>query len=319
MQPRTFKQKLYAALRVQLYVAVVCGVLTYVSFVRAYNRAEHVLGELGIGLLSGLGGLRAGVEEVELNGQRFTFGAAASPQDPDALVTQFESECGEASGSLADDLTPLLEEAKKKGHKLPERDASLLSTMVERADDGSAAHSACFVRPEDKQSGSIWQRVKKLADTGKLGALGAFRYLRASKVRGSNLTRVLAISSNGDLDIDAMMPDEGDARGSDPRVASRPPEATRVFSARVVGSGQGAYMYDSKLDTTTLLKHYDDTLGKKQLAPVEMLDENGKVVADTRVYAAQDGAVAVYVVEGDDGKRTLTVLEFGHFELAEGH
>ena len=313
MRWNNFKKGMFAALRVQLYVLCVGSAFGAVSLVRAYDRTQHVLGELGVGLLSGLGTLEAGVQEVELNGERFTFGAATSTDAPDALVREFEAECEHAAGTLEQDLAPLIAEAKRRGAKLPEQKAAHWTTMVEHSDEREASHSGCFVRPEDSESGSIWRRIEQFATTGKLGTLGGFRYLRADRAEDSELTRVLAISSDAGLDIDRMLPDEGDALGSDPRVASRPPRATRTFSARVIGSGQGAYLYASSESPEVVLAHYERELTGKGLQRVSLPDGAGGEQKDARTYAASQGAIVLSAVPDDEGATAVTILEFGQF------
>jgi hypothetical protein len=315
MRWNKFKKGMLAALRVQLYVMCVGSVLLAVSLVRAYDKTHHVLGELGVGLLSGLGTLEAGVEQVELNGERFTFGAATSTDAPDVLVSQFEAQCETASGTLQNDVAPLLAEAKRRGTKLPDQAASHWTTMVEHADDVEASHSGCFVRPNDTEEGSLWKRIEQFATTGKLGTLGGFRYLRADRAEGSDYTRVLAISSDGGLDIDSMLPDEGDARGTDPRVASRPPKSTRTFSARVLGSGQGAYLYESSEKPERVLAQYDREIKAKGLAPVSLPDGLGGELPGARTYAADNGAIVLSAVPDDDGKTIVTIFEFGQLDV----
>jgi hypothetical protein len=305
-------------LRVSLYLACAGGVAAWVTYVQARDRVDHVLGELGIGLLAELGQLEAGVEQVELNGQPFTFGAAVSEQDPDALVASFEAQCADASGTLEEDLGPLVAEAQKRGHKLPEKPLDQWFTTADRSDDGQAARGACFVRPGDKASNSLWDRLESFANTGHLGKIGGFRYLRADRADDASTTRVLAISSEGDFDIEAMLPDVGDARGSDPVVAARPPKSVRTFSARVSGRSQGAYLYASQATPAEVIAHYDQQLGKqRKLNRVELPDVKGKQRQDARVYASGDGAVVLSVLpdEDEEGASVVTILEIG--ELAD--
>lgn len=315
MRWKALKQVFWGFIRVQLYVLGVGSLLAYVSYVRAKDKAEHVLGELGIGLLSGLGSLEAGVEEVEINGQRFVFGAATSTDDPEALVDEFRAHCEDASGSLAKDLAPLVAEAKRKGAKIPsDVPVSAWTSFLEYTDDRHAAQSGCFVRPGDSEEGSMLKRLERFATTGQLGTLGGFRYLRADRREDSDYTRVLAISSDGAFDLDAMLPESGDAHGTDPTIAPRPPKAVRILSARIVDSGQGAYLYESDAPKAELLKFYEGTLSAKNLAAVELPHEQEPSLKDSRVYASDNGAVLVSVHDDEDDKRTVTVIEFGHFE-----
>ncbi len=302
---------LLGTVRLQVYAVCLLGVVFGVSYVKARDRALHVVGELGMGLLEGLGGFHAGVEQVELNGERFTFGAAVTHRDPDFVVREFEFECAHAAGSLAEDIGPLFDEARKRGARLPERDHGFLTTMAERATDVDAAHGGCFVRPDDEERGSMLERLEAFASSGKLGTLGGFRYLRADRAEGSDNTRVLALASQGELDMDALIPEQGDAKGTDPTVATRPPHATRIFSARILGSGQGAYVYESNATTAQVLKHFDGELPKQGLTRVPLDDGQGGERTDARSYAAPQGAVVVSVVDEEGGQSSVIVLEFG--------
>jgi hypothetical protein len=307
----TFKDRALASLRLTLFVSCVAAAIAGVSLVRAYDRTEHVLGELGLGLLSELGSLKAGVEQVELNGERFTFGAAVSSSDPDTLISEFESECQKSSGTLEQDLAPLVAEARRRGAEIPDHNPARWTTMAQRTEDMEAAQAGCFVRGDDKSEGSLWKRIESFASTGKLGSLGGFRYVRADRAEDSDYTRVLAISSDAEFDIDRMIPDEGDARGSDPRVAPRPQRATRMFSAKVLSSGQGAYLYESEVSPEKLLAYYDGAVVAKGLERVSLSDGKGGEMPNARTYAAGDGAVVLSVAPGDDGKTLVTIVEFG--------
>lgn len=313
-----FKKVSMGILRVQLYLACAGGVAAWVTYVEARDRVDHVLGELGVGLLADLGGLEAGVEEVELNGQRFTFGAAVSEQMPEQLVASFEAQCASASGSLEADIAPLVEAAKKHGHDMPDKPLAEWLTAAEVSDDLEAARGACFVRPDDTATGSLWERLDNFMNTGHLGAIGGFRFMRADRREDSSMTRVLAISSDGEFDIEAMLPDEGDARGSDPRLAARPPRSVRAFSARVSGRDSGAYLYTSKASPAEVVKLYDRQLAAK-LHRVEIKDAAGKEREDARVYAAEDGAVVLSVApdEDEDGESIVTILEFGQLPVVK--
>lgn len=301
------RSHMMGAVRVQLYFLALAAVLASVSLVRAYDRAEHTLGELGLELLSGLDNLEQGVEQVELNGAAFSFAATALPSQPDALIAEFEARCARSQGSIEADLAPLVAEAKRQGHAIPSRDLARWLTRSERTTSGQSAHGSCFVRPSGEPSGSLWTRGKRLVETGNLGALGGFRYVRADRAEHGTLTRVLAVATDAALDVDAMLPETGDARGRDPEVTARPPASVRKFSARVVRSGQGAYVYESTLDRDALLRHYDTHGAGPGLAQVALGYDTLK---HARAFASERGAVVLSVTE-DDEKRVVTIFELG--------
>lgn len=311
-----FKQRFWGALRVQLYVLCVGAALAYASFVHAYDHAEQTLGELGFDMLSGLGALERGVEQVELNGQSFTFAATALSQPPESVIAEFEEHCARGADGLAGDVAGLVAYAKEHGHPLPDDDPSRWLTRTERASSNQSAHSSCFVRA-DSASGDLWASLMSFAETGKLGSLGGFRYVRADRASGADATRVLAIASDGDFDVDALVPDAGDASGRDPRVTPRPLDSERRFSARIARSGHGAYVYTSRRPPAEILGQYDRELSKLGLPRVALPTGDANVNEYARTYAAGDGAVIVSVTQ-DGAEVQVAIFELGELPAAEG-
>src|ERR1700712_3583466 len=139
----TCKRIFWGTARVQLYVLCVGGVLAYASFVHAYGSAERTLGELGFQMLSGLGSLQRGVEQVQLNGQPFTFAATTLAEQPAAVVAEFEERCKAGSGSLAQDMSGVVAYAQAHGKKLPDPEPSHWLTRSEHGHKNNSAHSSC--------------------------------------------------------------------------------------------------------------------------------------------------------------------------------
>jgi len=313
MRSKTIRKYFIGVLRVQLYVGCVAALLACVSFVHAYDRAEHALGELSFDLLSGLDGLSKGVEQVEVNGESFTFVATTLSQPPERLLQEFEQRCARASGSLELDLAPLLAEARKQHERLPQREPARWLTNSQISEGGERAVGSCFVRPGESAAGSLWRRAEAFVETGKLGAFGGLRYVRADRQADGELTRVLAVASDAELDLAGMLPEQGDARGRDPRMTPRPPESVRTFSALVRGSGQGAYVYESTLGRAALLRHFDEQVALRGLSAVPLEYHE---LADARAYASERGAVVLALSE-QDGKRVVSIFELGTLPARE--
>lgn len=310
------KHTFWGLLRLHAYVACVGGAVMYVSFVRAYDRAERSLGELGFDMLAGLDALERGVEQVELNGQSFTFAATALPQLPNAVISEFEEHCERGSGALASDLRELVSAARVQGKRLPDGGPARWLTRSERAVGRDSAHSSCFLR-DDAASGSFWESLAEFAESGRLSALGKFRYVRADRKEGDDVTRVLAIGSDGEFDLDALVPDHGDARGADPRLAPRPADAARSFSARIVRSGQGAYVYTSHRPPADVLKQYEVELPKRGMRNIE-LPAMADSPTSARAFAFGDSAVIVSATPGLEGETQIAIFELGRGAAAGG-
>jgi hypothetical protein len=201
--------------------------------------------------------------------------------------------------------------AQAHGKKLPDSEPSHWLTRSEHAHKNNSAHSSCFVR-RDNASGDVWASLSEFAETGKLNALGGFRYVRADRPPESTVTRVLAITSDGDFDFTRLLPDLGDAEGSDPRLTQRPEASTRRFSARVLRSGQGAYVYTTPRTAAAVLQQYDKSLSQSGLLRADLIEQ-----PNARAYAAGDGAVIVSVTE-ERGESSVAIFELGKLDTQAG-
>ncbi len=128
--------------------------------------------------------------------------------------------------------------------------------LVLRHDDEELGMVACLKHGlANPSQGQLLDRMRKFLETGNLRELGQFHYATATRV--GDVTRVVAVWTEGDFFPLTMFPAEGDAPGFDPSNMSRPPSGRRMLSAGEFGHTQtlGVYL-DVEEDIAALAGFY---------------------------------------------------------------
>ena len=99
-----------------------------------------------------------------------------------------------------------------------------------------------------------------------LADLGDLEYGFVTREEGGRVTR-LSLRAKGPLRVDRLAwAGEGDAPGSDPRLAPRPPSSTRSLSV-VVGDRRGVFVYESASRADVILAALDASMRARGARP----------------------------------------------------
>ncbi|MFZ5896379.1 MAG: hypothetical protein ACOY0T_35320 [Myxococcota bacterium] len=241
-------------LRVQLCLAVIGAVLLLATGTYAAYRAKDSATQLGAQILNSVD-VSSG-EAIEFNGARFYFSANVVNDSVHSVVERAEKICDQENKDLANELTPALSrlpESALGGQKL--MPSKLLTLQSEGS--SSVGEVGCFRRRHGNASRFL-DRVKRFAETLDFSELGSLSYVRAERYGDKTLVRTLW--SEGPLSLKNVFPAEGDAPGEDLRDIPRPSGATRILSARIVGTERRVVGYDTTLPLARLNDFYASEL-----------------------------------------------------------
>ena len=255
-----------AVARLALYVAVVGLGLTGWGVHVAKADAEKAGLALGRQLLPLLE-LETERSAIRVNGQALNVSSAIVDGTPKSVLDRAQEGCDK--GSFA---------------------APLDVFRKDRSDEEGVVF--CFVRPPGR---GLARALADFRATHDLGVFGALRYAYAKKTEDGRV-RVLATWTEGSFRLDDTLPN-GDASGSDPVAAPRPPRATRLLSA-TLGEGArgdnapyGIYAFAAEGSPTEVMRFYDDRLAQSgwvRFAPPSEVTASGVKVTgapeEGRIY-----------------------------------
>jgi hypothetical protein len=190
-------------------------------------------GRAGLALGHELSGAPPGAIDVVLNGEALVLSTELVAGTVDEELGRLEKSCSEPSRGLG----------LRRGS---EREGVVL----------------CFRRGGDDVRGA----VRRFAASGDLADLGDLEYGFVTREEGGRVTR-LSLRAKGPLRVDRLAwAGEGDAPGSDPRLAPRPPSSTRSLSV-VVGDRRGVFVYESASRADVILAALDASMRARGARP----------------------------------------------------
>lgn len=250
--------------RVQVCLAAMGAILLAGSATYATYRAKDSAVRLGSEILNAVD-LQGG-EIIEFNGARFHFAANVVTEELDAVTERATKLCARDSQDLASDLGPALSRLPASalvGHELDAKKLLLLQSSASSA----VSEIGCF-RRSGAGAGRFLDRVKRFAETGDLSEFGSLSYVRAE--RHGDKTLVRSLWSEGRLAMSSLFPAEGDAPGADLRDVPRPRGATRILSARIVGTDRRVVGYDTRLTRAELNDFYGPELQRRGWKEIDL-------------------------------------------------
>jgi hypothetical protein len=284
------------------YLSFVCLLLAGLAARSAYGSAKRALLDVGreLGNIDG----PPGKSPVRLNGQAIFVASSTEDAPLEEVLDRMEAQCRTSSAGLFADIDDLTARAKAAVPGL-DIDRSAASGVL-REDGYLRGFVACFAREPGAEPDSLSGLARRLVDvveTGDLSRLGRLRYLRAERLP-DNRTHAVAVWTDGPFNLYSLFPEAGDAPGSDPPDAPRPPRSTRVLTASVEGAPYAVRVYDSAASASEVLLHYEAELPKRGFeGPVEREMGGG---ARGRFYHRE--GVDLYVVVQDEGGRAVVSL-----------
>lgn len=294
--------------RISVYFVFVAGVLALVAGRLAWAQAKKAALETGGELvrLTEAGNL-SGVYRLDMNGERVNVSSASSDQSPKALLDAFEKACQTHADGLAVDfanLHPAITGTPLHATGFP-------GAGILRNGDETGGVVACFAMGAAVGEAEAYKRVAAFAESGDLGKIGQVRYVTARRT-ASGTTHVVALWTEGSLDVKKMFPEAGDAPGTDPKDVPRPPNARRLFTAFADGTPYAVRVYESTSSPEAVLAQYDQLLPKLGWAPnADVAQETTAQKHPSRAFTRNGIDLLVNVGADKGGGSTVSVIEMG--------
>ncbi|MBI2396039.1 MAG: hypothetical protein HYV09_41130 [Deltaproteobacteria bacterium] len=241
--------------RLAVYFMFVAGILALVAGRIAYGKAKQAALDMGSELvrLTDASHL-SGVNRLRINGELVKISSAVSQQSHQVILDRFQKECEDHADGIAEEfatLTTSLDGAPKNG--------GFPGVGVLRKDDDTGGVVVCFALGKAAGEAETFGRIAAFAKSGNLADIGHVRYLMAKK--GENApSHVVALWTEGSLDVNKMFPDQGDAPGNDAPGVLRPPSSRRLMTAYAEGAPYGVRVYESTMARDAILAEYDKVM-----------------------------------------------------------
>ena len=249
-------------------------------------RAAMALGRQVLPLLA----LETDKTSLRINGQDLFVSSAIVDGSVEDVLDRFEAQCAAAGSPLAEAWRKVAHDRKTEAavSRLPRLD------VVRRSERGEGV-VFCFVG--GSTAGVTFEAaLARFSKERDLGALGQLRYAFA-KPSDDGRVRVMATWTEGTFKLDAQT--AGEAAGSDPSAAPRPPSSRRLLSASLVGAPYGIYAYGTDASPEAVLRFYDRAMNEAKWVAVTP-PEPARGRAAERIYVKDD--LHVLVSAGPDGK-----------------
>tara|TARA_R110002073_G_scaffold336104_2_gene530356 strand:- start:9097 stop:10032 length:936 start_codon:yes stop_codon:yes gene_type:complete len=245
--------------RVILLVVATLSLVLWISLRSASARVDDSMLELGRHLM---GLSEAGFAEYErgtyINGQHLGFRAFTVEHDVGEVLNYYEGWCTNGQGDFARQEESMEVMSESLSSITLDHDTSWRDLTKRGYEDGEG-YVACIKHGTPNASNDeLGSRLMGFFGSGNLRDLGQFHYAMATRV--DDVTRVVAVWTEGDFFPASMFPAEGDASGFDAAGVSRPPTGKRLLSAGEIGHSQTLTIYaesEESLDTLTLFYRRD--------------------------------------------------------------
>jgi hypothetical protein len=287
-----------AALRVGFYFTCVSCSLALLG-ARAV-RAD--IGELGLAAgrqLSQLEDLTGDAEVLLVNGARFHHATSYTTQSVSNVLDRFERECERNPGMLAQGLRAVPPEAMSRLEGQFPRSSR---NAIIRDESESGGMLVCFVGAKPGTLHELRMRLQHFSKTRDLAEFGNLRYTYVA--RKGDRSRVITLWTDSKLDLGRMFPASGDAAGSDSKLAPRPPNSRRTFTAGAVGLPFSLRIYETTQTEQQIQEFYD-----RALSPRGFEVPQGARASGTTAYTDRQGAQVFVSVNGDGDKRFVTLTD----------
>jgi hypothetical protein len=289
--------------RLGTYLLFVSLILCAVALRIAYAHAKRVALDTGHELVRLTGDANlSGVYKLRINGEEVRITNATTTMAPKNVLDRFQKSCEEHADGMATEFASL-----RSALMTPPRTEGGPGVGLLREDQNEEGVVVCFATGGDTNAASVYGRVAEFAKSGDLAKIGHVRYVMAKKGSGGG-AHVVALWTEGSLDVKKMFPDDGDAPGTDVPNVMRPPSARRVLTAYAEGTPYAIRTYESSMKGDAILAAYDSVMPKTGwLTYPDAVRE----VPFARTYS-KDGLDVTITVK-DDGERTLvSVVDMGH-------
>lgn len=299
----------------EVRIMPVARVVTYFMFVGgaiagvAMHEAKADMTEQGFVLgreLHHVADLLDHTYELNINGQTAYIARNETTLSMNEILDRYETVCKENPGIVAEAWKSLPQGAQRlTGDK--DHPGLVGQFGIVRKDGAHEGMVACLAK-SDRAIGSAQEGLDRFTKTGELSYIGKLRYAYVTGPSMSGRYEVTTIWTENNFNVNSIMvPDTGDAPGTDSPTVGRPAESRRLFAANITGAPYGLRMYESTATRENVYARYDSTLTSQDWQVLSIGD-------DAHVYV-KGGVETIVQAIPDKGKTFVTVSELGGDQL----
>ncbi len=243
---------------------------------------------------------------IHINGQSLFVSSVVVDGTPSAILDRFEHECSGTSGRADAEQWPKAAGARTNA---PGSRPFVPRLEVFRREAGEREGVVfCFAHGER----AFADAALRYRETRDLGAFGSLRYVYATRTDDQRV-RVVATWTEGSFRLDAQTP-SGEAEGSDPQAAPRPPGSRRLLSATLGKAPYGMYSFSSSDAPEAVIGFYDRVLGHAEWVaitpPPDVTGTTGPRGA-ARSYVKDGVQLLVSAIPDRDQRTLVSIGELG--------
>jgi hypothetical protein len=202
---------------------------------------------------SGAGAVQGEATRLNMNEQQVLVNSTATPRPIREVLDYFEVQCRDHAQGMTGTFAHLDGSLRTMA---PSSGASGFGVMKRVAGDKGLV--ACLSADHALEKEEMAARLEQAVVTGNLGKLGGLRYV-AVETAGAG-SHVVALWTEGDLNLARMFPKEGDAPGRDWPGTPRPAGSRRLLSAYAEGTSYGVNVYTVPGEAGAVRASIDDDL-----------------------------------------------------------
>ncbi len=182
-----------------------------------------------------------GPHRVYINERPITVAMSTSDGSLGDVLDSVARDCENSDAARAMGLPPAVDDSR-----VPRRRVRLKGVRRQRV--GDAAATVCIFGEDDGSEGR--------GGDGQDGAPAPpMRYVLARERAGR--VEVLSVTTETETSLDELLPETGDAPGSDPPNGARPSHARRILTARLADSPTAVRLYEVDESVATAVTEYD--------------------------------------------------------------
>ncbi len=251
-----------------------------------------------------LGGAIQNGQRVRLNGETLYVGSTTVDMPTNEVLDRFEALCRQGSQGLD-------EVVRDPSLGLPAEKRSWLDQLgpeglgILRNESHGEGTVACVTHGGGGGFKGLAERLGNFSRDLDLQHLGKLRYVYTRPTSDKRRSQVITVWTDGSLRLGHIFPTSGgEAPGTDPVSAPRPPDATRMLSAEIDGAPYGIRLYESARSPAEVLKFYDQRLAAEGWTSAA---EVPRAAAEARSYSKGGAELLLFAEAGP--RTTVSLVE----------
>lgn len=286
-----------------LLVVLFAALMVLAFTVRAgVARADESMMELGRHLVAlSEAGLGRNARGVLLNGQTIGFRVFTTSHEMKTVLDFYESWCRTGAGDWSEQEEVLQDLDQSQAPGVSDRS---WRELTRRSMDEDMGYVACLKHGvANISSDELGRKIMAFLENGNLRELGQFHYAAVTRI--GEITRVVAVWTEGDFYPGKVFPATGDAPGFNPDDFTPPPSGRRMLSAGELGEDETLAVYIECDESVESLSSYyrRDFLGRGWRIMSDELEDGARLFVVQKANIMRVVSLAV----DDDERVSVTV------------